>query len=77
MLPSVLIDSNLMVKEPQDPDLFLEISKLYQDALENYMAQFHVADAALLFNSGYDANVGFFWGVPRGSHTMTNYVRFH
>jgi 7-keto-8-aminopelargonate synthetase-like enzyme len=38
------------------------------------LAQFHVADAALLF-SGYDANVGFGeCTTKKGSHTMTNYV---
>ncbi|WP_264565890.1 aminotransferase class I/II-fold pyridoxal phosphate-dependent enzyme [Flavobacterium sp. N3904] len=31
---------------------------------ENYIAQFHQAESALLFNSGYDANVGFFSSVP-------------
>lgn len=32
---------------------------------ENYIASFHEAEAALLFNSGYDANVGFFGAVPQ------------
>ncbi|WP_281322905.1 aminotransferase class I/II-fold pyridoxal phosphate-dependent enzyme [Flavobacterium aestivum] len=32
---------------------------------ENYIAQFHQSDSALLFNSGYDANVGFFSAVPQ------------
>lgn len=31
---------------------------------ENFIANFHQADSALLFNSGYDANVGFFSTVP-------------
>ena len=30
---------------------------------ENYIAKFHQAEAALLFNSGYDANVGVFSSV--------------
>ncbi|CAM2859523.1 aminotransferase class I/II-fold pyridoxal phosphate-dependent enzyme [Flavobacterium frigoris] len=37
---------------------------LYQTT-ENSIAQFHQSDAALLFNSGYDANVGFFSSVPQ------------
>lgn len=37
---------------------------VYQDA-ENYIAKFHQSESALLFNSGYDANVGFFSAVPQ------------
>ncbi|MGL5112517.1 MAG: aminotransferase class I/II-fold pyridoxal phosphate-dependent enzyme [Flavobacterium sp.] len=32
---------------------------------ERYIAQFHQSPSALLFNSGYDANVGFFSSVPQ------------
>jgi 8-amino-7-oxononanoate synthase len=32
---------------------------------EQTIAQFHQADSALLFNSGYDANLGFFSAVPQ------------
>jgi 8-amino-7-oxononanoate synthase len=32
---------------------------------ENYIASFHQSDTALIFNSGYDANVGFFSSVPQ------------
>lgn len=32
---------------------------------ENYIATFHQSDSALIFNSGYDANVGFFSAVPQ------------
>ena len=38
--------------------------QVYQEA-ENYIAQFHQAASALIFNSGYDANVGFFSSVPQ------------
>jgi 8-amino-7-oxononanoate synthase len=37
---------------------------LYQ-LTEDYIAQFHQSDVALIFNSGYDANVGFFGSVPQ------------
>ncbi|WP_264535490.1 aminotransferase class I/II-fold pyridoxal phosphate-dependent enzyme [Flavobacterium sp. N1736] len=36
----------------------------YQNA-ETFIAQFHEAESALIFNSGYDANVGFFSAVPQ------------
>ncbi|AWH84629.1 8-amino-7-oxononanoate synthase [Flavobacterium album] len=32
---------------------------------EDHIAQFHNAASALIFNSGYDANVGFFSSVPQ------------
>jgi 8-amino-7-oxononanoate synthase len=32
---------------------------------ENYIADFHQSETALIFNSGYDANVGFFSAVPQ------------
>lgn len=32
---------------------------------EKYIAEFHQSEAALIFNSGYDANVGFFSAVPQ------------
>lgn len=38
--------------------------EVYQEA-ETYIAQFHQIEAALIFNSGYDANVGFFSCVPQ------------
>ena len=33
--------------------------------LEKKVAEFHRAEAALVFNSGYDANIGFFSSVPQ------------
>lgn len=32
---------------------------------EDFIAQFHESESALIFNSGYDANVGFFGAVPQ------------
>lgn len=37
---------------------------VYREA-ENYIAKFHQVESALIFNSGYDANVGFFGSVPQ------------
>ena len=38
--------------------------KVYQEA-ENFLAKFHQSESALIFNSGEDANVGFFGAVPQ------------
>jgi 8-amino-7-oxononanoate synthase len=38
--------------------------KLYQET-EDFIAQFHQSQSALIFNSGYDANLGFFGSVPQ------------
>ena len=38
--------------------------KVYKET-EKFIAQFHHAESALIFNSGYDANLGFFSSVPQ------------
>lgn len=37
---------------------------VYEEA-ESFIAKFHQVESALIFNSGYDANVGFFSAVPQ------------
>lgn len=43
----------------------LDGNSLYAEDLEKTIANFHGAEAGLLFNSGFDANVGFFACVPQ------------
>ena len=40
------------------------------DEVESQVAAFHNAEAALIFNSGYDANLGFFSTVPSKGDTV-------
>jgi 8-amino-7-oxononanoate synthase len=40
------------------------------EALEHIIASFHKAEAALLFNSGYDANVGLLASIPARNTTI-------
>lgn len=43
---------------------------MYAENLEEEIAEFHGAEAALLFNSGFDANEGFFESVPQKGDTV-------
>jgi 8-amino-7-oxononanoate synthase len=43
----------------------LDGNSLYAEQLERDVADFHGAEEGLLFNSGYDANAGFFACVPQ------------
>lgn len=60
----LLIDANIKVNGATGSRLLSGNHSLYQQA-EALMAQFHQSEAALIFNSGYDANVGFFSSVPQ------------
>lgn len=42
----------------------------YAEELERQIATFHQAEAGLLFNSGYDANVGLFSSLPQKGDTI-------
>jgi 8-amino-7-oxononanoate synthase len=59
-----LIDTNCIQNGATGSRLISGNHKVYQEA-ENYIAQFHQVESALIFNSGYDANVGFFSSVPQ------------
>lgn len=59
-----LLDRNIKINGATGSRLLSGNHSLYQET-ENFIAQFHKADSALIFNSGYDANVGFFSSVPQ------------
>jgi 8-amino-7-oxononanoate synthase len=61
---SFLIDNNIIKNGATGSRLLSGNHSVYQEA-ENYIAKFHQSESALLFNSGYDANVGFFSAVPQ------------
>jgi len=42
----------------------------FYEELEDRISKFHHADAGLIFNSGYDANLGFFSCIPQRTDTI-------
>jgi len=48
----------------------LDGNSAYAEDLERDIASFHGAEAGLLFNSGYDANAGFFACVPQSGDVI-------
>jgi 8-amino-7-oxononanoate synthase len=61
---SFLIDNKIIQNGATGSRLLSGNHAVYQEA-ENYISKFHHSENALLFNSGYDANVGFFSAVPQ------------
>ena len=59
-----LIDKNLKINGATGSRLISGNHELYQET-EDFIAKFHDSETALIFNSGYDANVGFFGSVPQ------------
>ncbi len=54
-----LLDNKFKINGATGSRLISGNHKLFQIA-ESLIAQFHKVESALIFNSGYDANVGFF-----------------
>jgi len=59
-----LVDNHLKINGATGSRLISGNHILYQKT-EVFIAQFHECESALIFNSGYDANVGFFSAVPQ------------
>lgn len=59
-----LLNKNIKINGATGSRLLSGNHSLYQTT-EAYIANFHQSQSALIFNSGYDANVGFFSAVPQ------------
>lgn len=59
-----LLENNIKINGATGSRLISGNHNLYQKA-EDFIANFHQSETALIFNSGYDANVGFFSSVPQ------------
>jgi 8-amino-7-oxononanoate synthase len=60
----LLIDRKIKINGATGSRLLSGNHSLYQEA-EIFIANFHQSETALIFNSGYDANIGFFSSVPQ------------
>ena len=60
----LLKERNLKVNGATGSRLISGNHNLYLET-ENFIANFHESESALIFNSGYDANIGFFGSVPQ------------
>lgn len=60
----LLKERNLKINGATGSRLLSGNHQLYKET-ENFIATFHEAETALIFNSGYDANIGFFGSVPQ------------
>jgi len=61
---SYLVDNIILQNGATGSRLLTGNHSVYLEA-ENFIRQFHQSESALIFNSGYDANVGFFGSVPQ------------
>lgn len=60
----LLLDKGIKVNGATGSRLLSGNHALYNET-EDFISQFHQAEAALIFNSGYDVNIGFFGSVPQ------------
>jgi 8-amino-7-oxononanoate synthase len=61
---NALLQKNIKINGATGSRLLSGNHSLYQTT-ETFVAHFHQSESALIFNSGYDANVGFFSCVPQ------------
>jgi 8-amino-7-oxononanoate synthase len=59
-----LLENNIKINGATGSRLISGNHNLYQKT-EDFIANFHQSETALIFNSGYDANLGFFSSVPQ------------
>jgi 8-amino-7-oxononanoate synthase len=59
-----LLDKKIKINGATGSRLISGNHDLYTEA-EAYIVNFHQSESALIFNSGYDANIGFFGSVPQ------------
>lgn len=68
-IPSEIINNGLVANGSTGSRL-LTGNSAYAEDLEKYIAALHQAEAGLMFNSGYDANIGLFSSLPQRGDTI-------
>ncbi len=66
---ATLKESNLQENGATGSRLLTGNHSLYKQ-LEDFLARYHNSESALVFNSGYDTNIGFFSSVPQRGDTI-------
>ena len=64
------IASNSNVLNGSTGSRLLSCNLSYTEALEQQIADYHKAEAGLIYNSGYDANIGLFSAIPQRGDTI-------
>lgn len=59
-----LVDKNIKINGATGSRLLSGNHQLYNE-VERFLSEFHQSESATIFNSGYDANIGFFSSVPQ------------
>ncbi|MGH2664634.1 aminotransferase class I/II-fold pyridoxal phosphate-dependent enzyme [Flavobacterium sp.] len=60
----LLLDRNIKINGATGSRLLSGNHAIYHET-EDFISHFHQSESALIFNSGYDANLGFFSAVPQ------------
>ena len=64
------VDSNVNALNGSSGSRLLSGNLEYTESLEQEIADFHQSEAGLIYNSGYDANVGLFSSLPQRGDTI-------
>lgn len=64
------VESNDLVLNGSTGSRLLSGNLTYTESLEQQIADFHQSEAGLIYNSGYDANLGLFSSLPQRGDTI-------
>ena len=62
---SIILENNYLLKNGATGSRLISGNSSLYNSVENQLAKFHQSESCLLFNSGYDANLGLLSSVPQ------------